>query len=261
MEHQQTSRNHTKSEKMPSEGTTRQRLATYFLSAPPLREQTADQRREYLQRLAELGALEQQELLDNAGAARPMVWANPTAIIQAVCGAIQRLAAGLGITLMLFPAAGIALGSETALHPRMLTVTLCALLRDVCLSDNGSPVWVRLQEKRCGLSIAVTAAKTALQPNTLALIKECTRLHNGSLVHGNDTILFTCGQAEKPAAGVRLYAAPTEQELIEDSLSPVWSVFYSACSSSSASISSSSSVSRSPASTIPGAGATSSASS
>ena len=56
MEHKQTGENTT-------EGALRQRLAAYFLSAPSLKEQTAPQRREYLERLRQLGELEQQELL------------------------------------------------------------------------------------------------------------------------------------------------------------------------------------------------------
>ncbi len=243
MEHKQTGENTT-------EGALRQRLAAYFLSAPSLKEQTASQRREYLERLRQLGELEQQELLEHAGAARPMVWANPTPLIQAVCGAVQRLAAGLGHSLCIFPAAGILLGSETLVHPRMLTVTLCALLTDLCRRAQGQTVWVRLQEMRYGLAVAVSLPEGGLSPRTAALIAECTRLHGGSLVHSDNTLIFSCGQAEKPDAGVRLYAVPTEQELLDDSLSPVWSVFYS---------SSGSTVSRSPASTIPSCGEDSSA--
>jgi len=138
---------------------------------------------------------------------------------------------------------GEALGQETLVHPRVLTVTLCALLRDLCRQAEGQTVWVKLQEKRCGLAVAATLPEGGLPPATEQLIKECTRLHEGSLVHSENTIIFTCGQAEKPAAGVRLYAAPTEKELLEDSLSPVWSVFYASSSSST--------VSKSPASTIP----------
>ena len=226
-----------------TEGTARARLAAYFLSAPPREEQTAAQKREYWERLRELGELEQQELLDNAGAPRPMVWTNPAPLIQAVCGAVQRLAATKGVTLRIFPAADIAVGQETLVHPRMLTVTLCALLRDVCRSAEGQTVWVKLQEKRCGLAVSVSLPEGGLSPCTAALIKECTGLHEGSPVHSENTLLFSCGQAEKPAAGVRLYAAPTEEELLEDSLSPVWSVFYASVSTST--------VSRSPASTIP----------
>ena len=226
-----------------TEGAARARLAAYFLSAPPRKEQTEAQRQEYTARLKELGELELQELLSNVGAARPMVWTNPAPLIQAVCGAAQRLAATLGVTLRIFPAADITLGQETLVHPRVLTVTLCALLRDLCRQAEGQTVWVKLQEKRCGLAVAATLPAGGLSPATEQLIKECTRLHEGSLVHSENTILFTCGQVEKPAAGVRLYAAPTEKELLEDSLSPVWSVFYASSSSST--------VSKSPASTIP----------
>ena len=219
MTHQYTS-------ETPTEGTLRERLAAYFLTAPPLKEQTDTQRREYLSQLARLGALERQELLHHAGASRPMVWGNPAPLILALACAAQRLAAGLGQPLMVFPAKGAAVGAETLFHPRVLSMTLAALLCDLCRRGDGSPIWVRLQEQRHGLAVSVSGVREAITPETAALLKECTRLHGGSLVHCDHRILFTCGQAECPPAGVHLYVCPTEQELLEDSLSPVWSGFY-----------------------------------
>ena len=249
MEPQETPKTTQKELTKATEGATREQLATYFLSVPPWKEQTAAQRREYIRRLRQLGTLEQQELIDHVGAPRPMVWTNPSPLIQAVCGAAQRLGATCGVTLRTFPAVGIALGQETLVNPRMLTVTLCALLRDLCQHADGQTIWVKLQEKQCGLAVTATIPREGLSPTTIALIKECTRLHEVSLVHSDHTILFTCGQTQKPAAGVRLYAVPSERELLNDSLSPVWSVFYADLYQSSLS---NSTVSKSPASTMPG---------
>ena len=214
------------------EGNLREELAVYFLSAPPMAEQTPAQRREYLQKLTLLGQWELQEMRQAAGAARPLVWTNPAPLIQALLSAAQRLGAGLGQPILIFPARETAIGAETLLHPRLLSLTVCHLLGRACAAAPRQPVWVRLQEQAGGLAVAVTASVPFADPDTLAVRKECTRLHDGSLVHCDETIVFSCGQAAEPPAGVRLYTTPTEKELIQDALSPVWSVFYTALYSS-----------------------------
>ena len=210
----------------PAEGSQREQLAAYFLAAPPRAEQTPSQRREYLQKLHHLGQLERQEIRRSAGAARPLVWGNPAPLMQALLSAAQRLAAGLGQPLLLFPARETAIGADTLLHPRLLSVALCDLLCRACAATPRSPVWVRLQEQKGGLAVAVTATLPFADKEGLALIQECTKLHGGSLVHCDETIVFSCGQAEEPPAGVRLYCCPTEEDLLADTLSPVWSIFY-----------------------------------
>lgn len=232
--------------KTPSEGSQREQLAAYFLAAPPRAEQTPSQRRDYLQKLHLLGMLERQEMLQAAGAARPLVWGNPAAMIQALLSATQRLAAGLGQPILLFPARETAIGADTLLHPRLLSIALCDLLCRACIAAPRSPVWVRLQEQKGGLAVSVTATVPFADDTALSLIKECTKLHNGSLVHCDETIVFSCGQVEDPPVGVRLYCCPTEEDLLTDTLSPVWSIFYAgfySALSSSGSISSMSSTS------------------
>lgn len=222
----------------PTEGTLREQLAAYFLSAPATGEMTPEERAEYIQRLNQLGRLETRELLEAAGTARPLVWGNPAPLLQALFCAAQRLAAGLGQPILLFPAKETAIGVDTLLHPRMLCVGAMALLRAVCLAAPRQPVWVKLQEQKGALSVAVTGAAPLTHRDTLALIQESTRLHGGGLVLCENTIVFSCGQVSEPPPGVHLYCCPTEQELLQDTLSPVWSVFYagvySALSSASA---------------------------
>ncbi|MBE6806802.1 MAG: hypothetical protein E7527_02130 [Ruminococcaceae bacterium] len=210
----------------PTEGTLREQLATYFLSQPPLPQLSVPERKRYMEKLTQLGQLERQEFLLAGGAGRPMVWGNPAPLLQAFLSAAQRLAAGLGQPLLLFPAKDTSIGTDTLLHPRLLSVTLAGLLRDACLVCPRQPVWVRLQERLGGLAVAVTAPEPFITPELLALTKECTRLHEGSLVHCDNTVLFTCGQVVKPPAGIRLYGCPTEEDLLQDSVSPVWSGFY-----------------------------------
>lgn len=216
----------------PAEGSQRERLAAYFLAAPPRSEQTPSQRRDYLRKLHQLGQLERQEIRQAVGGARPLVWGNPAPLIQSLLSAAQRLAAGLGQPILLFPARETAIGADTLLHPRLLSIALCDLLCRACTAAPRRPVWVRLQEQKGGLAVAVTATLPFGDDETLALIKECTKLHGGSLVHCDETIVFSCGQADEPPAGVRLYCCPTEEDLLTDTLSPVWSIFYAALYSS-----------------------------
>ena len=216
--------NHQEKQPSPTEGVQRERLAAYFLAAPPLEEQPPSMRREYRQKLLELGRLECRDLLRNAGCARPLVWGNPAPLIQALLCAAQRLGARLGQPLFLFPAHSTAIGKGTLFHPRVLAVAATALVTAACRAAPKQPVWVRLQEQSGGLVVAVSAAAPFL--DTAALIQECTRLHEGSLVHSENTVLFSCGPACEPPADVRLYGCPTEEELLQDSLSPVWSLFY-----------------------------------
>ena len=225
-----------------AEGNLREQLATYFLAAPPLSEQTPAQRREYLQKLHQLGQLERQEMCQTASVARVLVWGNPAPLIQAILSAAQRLAAGLGQPILLFPARETSIGTDTLLHPRMLSIALCDLLYRACSAAPRSPVWVRLQEQRGGLAVSVTATQPIAGTDTPPLIKECTKLLGGSLVHCDETIVFSCGQASEPPAGVRLYGCPTEEDLLADALSPVWSVFYAGLYSSLKSAASASSM-------------------
>lgn len=218
-----------------TEGTQREQLAAYFLSSPPPAEQTPTQQEEYRARLKQLGQLERQEITDAPGSNRPLVWGNPAALLQSFLSAAQRLASRVGQPLLLFPAKDAAIGFDTLLHPRVLTVTMAAVLADACAAAPRRPVWVRLQEQREALAVTVTAEAPFACENTLAIIKECTGLHGGSLVHSENTVVFTCGQQGEPPPGVRLYGCPTEADLLQDTLSPVWSGFYAAIYSSSSS--------------------------
>ena len=213
--------NHT-----PAEGNLREQLATYFLSLPPLNKQSLATRREYLRRLKELGDLERREIREGINSLRPLVWGNPAPLLQSFLSVAQRLAAGLGQPLLLFPARDAVIGADTLLHPRVLSVATAAVLRDACMAAPRRPVWVRLQEQRGGLAVAVTAEVPFVTADTLSIIKQCTKLHSGSLVHCDNTVIFTCRVNGDPPPGVHLYGCPTEEDLLQDTLSPVWSGFY-----------------------------------
>ncbi len=212
---------------MPAtEGSLREQLAAYFLSAAPMAEQTPAQRLEYIARLHQLGQLERQEILQATGIARPLVWGNPVPLLQALLTAAQRLAARLGQPLLLFPAKETHIRFETMLHPRLLSLALTGLLSAAVQVAPRQPVWVRLSEQRHCLALAITAAVPFGDEDTLTLVKECTRLHGGSLVQCENTISFSCGLVTEPAPGVQLYSCPTAEDLLRDTLSPVWTGFY-----------------------------------
>ena len=216
----------------PTEGGLREQLAAYFLSTPPMAEQSPAQRQEYLINLNRLGEVERQEILQGAGCGRPMVWGDPVELLQALLTATQRLGAGLGQPLLLFPAKETDIRLDTLLHPRLLSIAMVALLRDGVVAAPRRPLWVRLSEQSRCLAISVTAEQPFGSHQTMKIVKECTRLHSGSLVQNENTVLFSCGEVPKPSPDVRLYTAPTAEELLRDTLSPVWTGFYAGVYSS-----------------------------
>ncbi len=208
------------------EGTKRERLAAYFLAAPPYEEQTPEQRADYCNHLCELGEVEVREVLDAIGSARPLVWGNPVPHLQNLLTAAQRLAAGLGYPLLLFPAKETVIRFHTMLHPRLLSLATVGLLRAACAAAPKEPVWVRLREQDSCLTVTVTAAALFDDADAIAVAKECARLHGGSLAQCDNTIGFSCGRMTAPPPDAHHYQCSTAQELLRDTLSPVWTGFY-----------------------------------
>ena len=208
------------------DGTTRERLAAYFLAAPPYEEQSPDQRADYCRKLCELGQVEIREVLEAAGSSRPLVWGNPVPHLQNLLTAAQRLAAGLGFPVLLFPAKETVIRFHTMLHPRLLSLATVGLLRAACTAAPKEPVWVRLREQDSCLTVTVTAAVPFGDPEMFAVAKECARLHGGSLAQCDNSIGFSCGRMSAPPPDAHHYQCSTAQELLRDTLSPVWTGFY-----------------------------------
>lgn len=208
------------------EGTQRERLAAFFLSAPPYEEQTPTERAAYCQKLCELGQLEVREILDATGSTRPLVWGNPVPHLQNLLTAAQRLAAGLGYPLLLFPAKETIIHFHTMLHPRLLSLATVGLLRAACEAAPKQPVWVRLREQDSCLTVTVTAAVPFNDADAIAVAKDCARLHGGSLARCDNTIGFSFGRMSSPPPDAHHYQCRTAQELLRDTLSPVWTGFY-----------------------------------
>lgn len=208
------------------EGTLREQLAAYFLSSPPYGSLPSERRAEYLSRLRTLGELELQEVLQSAGSSRPLSWGNPVPLLQNLLSAAQRLAAGCGQPLLLFPAADTGIEFSALLQPRLLALGLVSLLRMACAAAPKQPVWIRLREQASCLTVSATAARPFYDPKLAAVVKETARLHGGSLAVCKTTVGFSCGRAAAPPADVHPYPCPSAQALYRDTLSPVWTGFY-----------------------------------
>ena len=208
------------------EGCERERLAAYFLAAPPYEEQSPAARADYCRQLCALGEIEAREILHAAGSTRPLVWGNPVPLLQNLLTAAQRLAAGLGYPLLLFPAKETVIRFHTMLHPRLLSIATVGLLRAACTAAPKRPVWVRLREQNSCLTITVTAEVPFEDATAVAVAKECARLHGGSLALCENTIGFSCGRIPAPPPNAHHHQCSTAQELLRDTLSPVWTGFY-----------------------------------
>ena len=209
----------------------REALAQYFLSAPPYSDQTPDERRTFIDKLRQLGQIENREVLQAAGSHRPLVWDNPVPLIQNMLTAAQRLAAAHGQTLLLFPAADTSFRFQAMMHPRLLTLATANLLAAVTATADGDTVWVRLQEQEHCLTVSATTTESVTDSEALAVIQECARLHGGSLAQCDNCVAFSCSRVDTPPQEVRHYVCPTADELCRDTLSPLWTIFYSSVAS------------------------------
>ncbi len=211
----------------PAESGRRQELAAFFLSAPPLSQQAGEARRRYLAHLRELGALEESDICRNAGSGRPLVAGEPAALVQALLTAAQKLAAGLGQPVLIFPAREADFRFFAEIHPRILCFGLTELLTTACCLSPKSPVWVRLQEQARRLTVSVIAAVPWDDQKSLHITQESARLHGGRLTLCDRTATFSIPRQEGPIEEDRLYRCPSAEALLADSLSPIWTGFYS----------------------------------
>ncbi len=223
MSHQHSAENTPAS---ATESSRREQLAVYFLSVPPYSELNEAQKDEYRQRLRELNNLEHREVMEAAGHHRPLTYDNPIPFIQNLLTAAQQLAAGTGQPLLLFPAKGVNIDFHAMLHPRLLSIAVCALLRMACNATPRETVWVRLQEQENCLTITATAAQPFYDPAIGEVIKECAKLHGGSLARCDRSVGFSLSRITQPPREIRHSLCPTVEELLRDTLSPLWTGFY-----------------------------------
>ncbi len=220
-----------------SEGRQREALAAYFLSVPPYREQSPEQQQEYRRRLRQLGELECRQVLAAAGSSRPLTYGDPVPLLQGLFTAAQRLAAGMGQPLMIFPARETALHFPALLHPRLLCMAGALLLRAACTAAPKQPVWVHIREQADRLTVSATAAGPWRDKTAAGVIEECAKLHGGNLAHSDHSIAFSCGRVTQPPPAVYPYSGGSVDGLYDEPLSPLWSCFYAWLDGSSVSAS------------------------
>ncbi len=209
------------------EGNEREALATYFLAAPPFEEQTPAEREDYCRHLCALGRLENREVLDAAGSQRPLVWGNPVPHLQSLLTAAQHLAAGLGYPIMIFPAKETVFRFHTLFHPRLLSLATVNLLYAACVAAPKQPIWIHLREQSSCLTVTATAEATIGDREAIAVIKDCAALHGGNAAQCDTTLGFSCGRVDTPPPNTHHFRHSDAQELLRDTLSPVWTGFYS----------------------------------
>ncbi len=209
------------------EGNEREALAAYFLAAPPLEEQSPAARADYYRHLCALGRLDNREVLQMAGKSRPLVWGNPVPHLQSLLTAAQHLAAGLGYPIMLFPAKETVFRFHTLFHPRLLSLATANLLYAACVAAPKQPLWIRLREQSSCLTVTATAEAPITDREAYAVIKECAALHSGSAAQCDNTLGFSCGRVDAPPPDTHHFRPSTAEELLRDTLSPVWTGFYS----------------------------------
>ncbi len=209
------------------EGTERETLAAYFLAAPPFEEQSPAEREDYCRHLCALGRLENREVLEAAGSRRPLVWGNPVPHLQSLLTAAQHLAARLGYPVMIFPAKEAVFRFHTLFHPRLLSLATVNLLYAACTAAPKQPVWIHLREQHSCLTVTATAEAAISDREALAVIKECAALHGGNAAHCDTTLGFSCGRVDTPPPNTHHHQHSTAEEWLRDTLSPVWTGFYS----------------------------------
>ena len=211
----------------PSEGALREELAAYFLSVPPYAACTPAGQAAYRRQLRRLGQLEVDGILAARGTARPLIRANPVSLLQELLTAAQRLAAGVGQPVLLFPARDTRIRFCADLHPRLLQWAVVRLLRAACFAAPREPVWVRLHEQRTCLTVSFTAARPIRDAEAIAVAKESAGLHGGSLAQCDGTVAFSCGRCpEGSADDGSPVPGMTADIFMRDTLSPVWTGFY-----------------------------------
>lgn len=219
----------------PCEGEQRERLAAFFLSSPPYDTLDGAGQEVYRQRLRQLGGLELTEIRQAAGSERPMTWGDIVPPLQSAAVAAQRLAAGLGQPILLFPAANVAMPFFTLWQPRLLSTGVAALLRAAVSAAPRQPVWVRLREQASCLIVSATAQQPIpgerdypALGQILPALREIARLHGGSLAICENTIGFSFARAAEPPAGTSVgsFSYPSAESLLADTLSPVWTGFF-----------------------------------
>ena len=188
------------------EGAIREELAAYFLSVPPLAEQTEAQRTRTRRELRRLSQVETDAVLQFSGFPRPFSQGDLTSLLTSLLEACRSVANTAG-----YPLSVTALETETPLYaafePRLIQMAAVGLIRAACLSSLHA------------VTLTVTGDSPPADRQAIELAREVARLHQGGLAESGGTIGFSI-RTTLPRTGGH-FTAPCTAELLDYLLSSV----------------------------------------
>lgn len=214
-----------------TEGELREKLAAYFLSAPPLDRQDDEQKRRHKAALRRLLRLENRSILQAAGLPRPLSQGDLAVLLRALLDAcLQTLGAARqrdsAVPLMSVQIAeGFPLREAAGFEPRLVQAGVVGLLRAACRANPADLVAVSLSAGTEAFILTVTGERPPAEAEALAVAEETARLHKGGLAVCSGTVGLSLSTSLPRDAG--LYVAPTPTQLLRDTLSAVQVGLYS----------------------------------
>lgn len=214
-----------------TEGELREKLAAYFLSAPPLDRQDDEQKRRHKAALRRLLRLENRSILQAAGLPRPLSQGDLAVLLRALLDAcLQTLGAARqrdsAVPLMSVQIAeGFPLREAAGFEPRLVQAGVVGLLRAACRANAADLVAVSLSAVTEAFILTVTGERPPAEAEALAVAEETARLHKGGLAVCSGTVGLSLSTSLPGDAG--LYVAPTPTQLLRDTLSAVQVGLYS----------------------------------
>ena len=214
-----------------TEGELREKLAAYFLSAPPLDRQDDEQKRRHKAALRRLLRLENRSILQAAGLPRPLSQGDLAVLLRALLDAcLQTLGAARqrdsAVPLMSVQIAeGFPLREAAGFEPRLVQAGVVGLLRAACRANPADLVAVSLSAGTEAVILTGTGERPPAEAEALAVAEETARLHKGGLAVCSGTVGLSLSTSLPGDAG--LYVAPTPTQLLRDTLSAVQVGLYS----------------------------------
>lgn len=213
------------------EGELREELAAYFLSMPPLDRQNAAQRCRTRSALSACWDLDVAALLVYHAAGRPMLTGDLNRHLSATLRGAKTILRGtlpLRLSLSARP-------FRCVFQPRMIQLTLLALLRDACLSGAQS-IHVAVETTSRTLRLLCASDRAGAYPAAAALAKETAARHGGAFLrpcctadslHPFPVAIAALGFTARPSADAAGFSSPSAEELLANPLSPLYTGLYS----------------------------------
>lgn len=205
--------------RLTEEGAVREELAAYFLSVPPLAEQTEAQRSRTRRELRRLSQVETEAVLQFAGYPRPFSEGDLTGLLSSLLEACRSVANTAGYPLSIAAPSETEVPLYAAFEPRLLQMAAVGLIRAACLSNRHAPVSVSLSGGLHAVTLTVTGDHPLADQQAIALAREVARLHQGGLAESGGTTGFSI-RTTLPRTGGH-FVAPCSAELLDYMLSSV----------------------------------------